>query len=709
MDDWVTPASTFSYGWKTGYLQVGYLLDRHTLQLDRLAAVSPAVDSLRLQAGAAQPPVTVNTGVDQLISTVVEGQRQALIIVPLLMGQLALLFAVVLALVAAAAVDQRRPELALTRLRGRTPSDVTRMLMSELGTAVTAGVPVGLLVAAVMGYLARHLWLTPGVPFEVPGGVWVAAALSLAAGLAAVVLVSRSTIREPVITLLRRIPPRTATIALRVLDAVIVAVAVAGIITLASGNLSGPLALATPTLLALSAGLVLAILLVPAANATARRVLLLRRPVGLLSTVQLARRPAVRQVLTIVTVATALTVFAADANTIGSRNRDQRAQAESGAAAVLVTDATDVGVLKSAVTAADPTGRVATPVARIVQPGVDALTTLAVVPDQFSAVALLPRDAASFDWARIAAPTASDVVVTGGSLSITVSDIHLSNTQATSTTGAPVLANLNMYLAPAGQAPFEFTVGAFPISEPGPVTLATRASCSEGCRVTALGVSLLPGQQGRLAGTLTLGGLATTGAPAAVIGRADQWRASGGGTAGPSGGYARPVNVNDPTKVGLSTDTDGARITSVSSTTPVPAMVVGALPGGGAGPDFQAAGLDGISTPMTQLLRAPYAPGGGANVAIVALDALRLRTTHLVAGQGQVWISDTQHTGAVTTALTRAHCCGPSLARYRCPAAPSISTAASSTTTPLPLVPELPSSLKATGSPPSSPGTKTSR
>ncbi len=651
LDDWVTPAATFGSGWKADYLQVAYLLNRPKLQLDRLDGIPPAVDALRAQARTAQPAVSVNSGIDELVSTVVEGQRQAQVIVPLLMGQLTILALVVLALVVSAGVEQRRPELALAGLRGRQPAGATAMLLGELGTAITAGVPLGVLLAFGMTAAARSGWLPPGVPFEVPTGVWVEAGLALVAGLSAVVLASRRTIREPVISLLRRVPPRSGTAAVRILDAMIVTVAAAALVTLVGGNASGPLALATPSLLALSVGLVLAHALVPAANGAARRLLRRAHPVGVLSAVQLARRPAVRQILTIITIAVALTVFAADANAIGSRNRDQRAQADTGAAAVLVTDATDMRTLQAALRTIDPAGQVATPVARVIQPGIDALTTLAVVPDQFARIALLPRDASSFDWAQIAAPTAPDVVLTGTVISITASDIHI-NTVA-STAGAPVLANVNVFLAPPGQQPFSVTVGALPVSEPGPVTLAKSVSCAEGCRLTGLGLSTLPGQPGRLAGTITLGGL-VAGGPEAVIGRADQWRTSLPVSGSSAASYARPVDLSDRTRIGLSFDTDstGARITSISSTTPVPAMVAGPLPGGS--DDFQAAGLDGISIGMTRLLAIPYAPGGGANVALVPLDALTSRTPRLVAGQGQVWIANPQQTSVVTSALDAA-------------------------------------------------------
>lgn len=115
------------------------------------------------------------------------------------------------------------------------------------------------------------------------------------------------------------------------------------------------------------------------------------------------------------------------------------------------------------------------------------MTIYAVVPDPFARIALLPRDASSVGWARIAAPTAPDVVLTGTVINITASDVHIAAISA-GAAAAPVLVNVNAFLAPPGQQPFSVTVGALPVSEPGPVTLAKSVSCAEGCRLTGPGV-----------------------------------------------------------------------------------------------------------------------------------------------------------------------------------------------------------------------------
>ena len=56
-----------------------------------------------------------------------------------------------LALVANAAVEQRRPEVALARLRGRSREGGSRVVMAELTLTVLLGVPLGVGVALLIG------------------------------------------------------------------------------------------------------------------------------------------------------------------------------------------------------------------------------------------------------------------------------------------------------------------------------------------------------------------------------------------------------------------------------------------------------------------------------------------------------------------------------------------------------------------------------
>ena len=104
------------------------------------------------------------------------------------------------------------------------------------------------------------------------------------------------------------------------------ALAAFGLIGLATGSLEGPLALVTPTLIALAAGLVASRLAVPIAGASGRANLRRGRIGPALTAFGLERRPTLRKVVTVVSVAVALTVFAANALVVGDRNWAARAQ-----------------------------------------------------------------------------------------------------------------------------------------------------------------------------------------------------------------------------------------------------------------------------------------------------------------------------------------------------------------------------------------------
>ena len=662
MDGWVTPASTFGVGWKAHRVSVVWLLDRDRIALDNLDGIPGAVQQMQQTGVAKVPAVVVTTSMGDLVSGVLEGQRQARTIVPLLIGQLAVLAVVVLGLVAAAAVEQRRPELALARLRGQSPSGAARLVLLELGTVVAAGVPLGFLLALGLAWVARRFWLTDGVPFELPTTAFVAALISLAVSVLALALVARPTLREPISTLLRRVPPRRAGWAVGVVDAVVVAVAVAGLVTLLSGNLSGPLALATPTLIALALGLLLAHVLIPVADAAARRMTAQGRVVGGLTAVQVARRPAVRRIMAIITVATALTVFATDALVVGARNRDERARVETGAEAVLTTNATDAKALVAAVTAADPTGSVATPVVRVRQGSSAALRTLAVVPDQFTRIAQLPRDPAAFPWAELGGRPPTGVVLTGRTFSVTLDGASVVATgpdaAARGGTGNLPPPTLIAFLAATGSQAFTIDMGELPKGATTSVTLTREVGCTNGCQLTGFAIAPPALSTEPLRGSVTISDVTMDGSAPAPIGNAVDWVPSGHPEAPPEQlqAYGKAVDGGSPTRLGLAFQTllDDVRITAHSSVAALPALVVGSLPNGAPGPGFQAAGLDGITLDFIRAAAVPYAPGGDTGEAIVSLPALLERSTSIAAlAQAQVWVADAAAVPGVRSALNR--------------------------------------------------------
>ena len=159
--------------------------------------------------GRAEEGVAVATPVPDLVASIASGRAIVRTLVPLLLAQLALLAVTVLALVANAAVEQRRPEVALARLRGRSREGGSRLVMAELAMTVLLGVPLGVGVALLVGDLVRRVVLPAGVPLELRWPLLAAVAVSVVACLVAVYLAARPVLREPVAALLRRVPPVT--------------------------------------------------------------------------------------------------------------------------------------------------------------------------------------------------------------------------------------------------------------------------------------------------------------------------------------------------------------------------------------------------------------------------------------------------------------------------------------------------------------------
>jgi hypothetical protein len=337
------------------------------------------------------------TGLPGLVAASNSQRKQTRIVIPALAIQLAVLGVVVLAFVCAAATEARRPEVALARLRGQRSVGAAALLLRELGLLIVIGSVVGGAVGWLVAKFASARWLAPGVTLELRWPVFAAVTAAAVAGLLAVVVTAAPTLRQPLVSLLRRVPPRTSALRVGLIEGALVAAAVAGEVTLlttghiSSGGTAGgsqsPVALLAPGLLAVAGGLLLGQAIVPASGPWARRALRKGHVVSALASTQVARRPALRRLIAIITVACALLVFAVDAWQVADRNRSVRAGVENGAPVVLTVDAKDAGTLRSAVLAIDPRQRFATPVVTASSAGQGGARTTAVEPAAFARIA----------------------------------------------------------------------------------------------------------------------------------------------------------------------------------------------------------------------------------------------------------------------------------------------------------------------------------
>ncbi len=645
-DDWLTARTTLegpaAPRWRDAHTELDLPLATQTVGLDDIARLAPAVSRFTVDpahagspaAAAADtdpwpPVVRAYSGLGDIGAAVARGRAQAAVTIPLLTAQLGLLGVVVLWLVLGAATEQRRPEVAVTRLRGGGARGARRLLLRELGTLALVGVPLGAVTALLASWVVRRLWLPLDPPSAVRGGFWLAVA-GAALLLAAVASASaQQAAREPVVDLLRRVPARRTGWGLGALEAVVVVAAGVVVALFATGGLSGPLSLAAPSLLALVVGLVAAHALLPVTAAAGQRLLARGRVGGAVSALQLARRPATRRLVAIVTVAAALLVFSADAIVVGGRNRAYAAQQEVGAPVVLSTDAATLAPLRAAVRSADPAGTSATPVVSIRPPGEGATTTEAVLPRAFARVALFPGQSPPGRlWRVLDPPDVAPVRLVG-----TSARVRLAWRVVGSPGAAPVGLGLRL-LGPDGLAR-QVPVGA-PGRHRGTRLARVGLPCRSGCRLVGL---VLTGSTGRvLSGTVTLDGMVTSSGQHHLLGPASHWGAERRGSAGSVS--ARASGENGLTVRFRSSTSEPLLLRHVSIPRRLPAVVTGRLPPGSSGADFDAAGLDAVDRSMVRVATLPRAPGAPRDTAVVNLEVLARDGTALdSAAQVEVWLA----------------------------------------------------------------------
>ena len=302
----------------------------------------------------------VTSKLAELLRTADTGRRQTRVIIPTLAVQLALVVLVVLGLVLAVGLDQRRAEIGLARLRGQSRQAAARLFLAEIAALVLAAVLPGFLLAWLGCALLARWWLPAGTPVELRWPVLAAGLAVAAVELLLAVGLARRTAGQPIGQLLRgvqRSAPRFGAA-----EAALAVAALAGVTVSLTGDRTSAVALVTPSAIAILAGLVLSRLLLLISRRAGRRALWRGRLTRALAAFEVARRPGIRRVVTLVCVAVALLVSAVDEQSVSAANRAGRAEASVGAPVVLDVGTQSAARLRSAVAAADPAGNYAMPV-----------------------------------------------------------------------------------------------------------------------------------------------------------------------------------------------------------------------------------------------------------------------------------------------------------------------------------------------------------
>ncbi|HOB79432.1 MAG TPA: hypothetical protein PKK62_04595 [Ornithinibacter sp.] len=626
IDDFLTAQATFDTGWSQASTSVEFPLDRDTVTLATVPQISDSLQGLERASGN----VTVTSPVPDIVDAVVAGRSIVRTLVPLLLAQLALLAVTVLALMAHAAVEQRRPEIALARLRGRSRDGGGRVVMGELALTVALGAPLGVALALAVGDLLRRTVMPPGVPFELRWPVAVAAVVAVLGSLLAVYVVSRPVLREPIGALLRRVPPQ-ASRGLGMLDVVVIVVAALGVAAVLTGDVDGPTALLVPMLLALAVGLLGAAALRRLASRVAERALARGRLSAGLAALSLARRPALRNVLVVVTAAVALATFAANAVVVGAHNRAARAELENGAPAVITTDATSPAALAAAVDGLEPRYRsLATPVVVIRPRDPSAVPTLLARPAELARIgfalptaslpALTPEVAPSIQltdgvitgtltWALEDFRTGDEPVgkaprsptgIPGGDLSVNPTPVQIGITVST----------------PDGEL-LDRDLAQVPQSSAGTSAVRAPVLCPQGCRLAGLWVRGTDPWAERVAGRVTLSGLSLGGEPL-ELGGAQRWLPAQGDP-----GEGTQALSGSGTDLVIDVETTGRRVFSPVADVPSPAPVVlaGTPPADATDDGFTLIGLGGRPVASQAVATVDALPGVTSRGALADLDA----------------------------------------------------------------------------------------
>ena len=636
-DIWLTPRSTFEDPalppLPGGRSTVAYVLDIAALGVDDLFALTAEIDRLAATAGegADGTIVTPYSGLPDLADDVREQTDQSRVTVPLLMAQLGLLALVVLWLTLMAVTEQRRPEVALARLRGRGRRGARALLAGELLPVALAGVVPGAALALAGAWVARTAVLPGHAPFETGVRLLAAVGVAVAALVVLTGLAVARVAREPVETLLRRVPPRRSGWALGTGDALVVAGCGSLVVVFATGGLEGPVALTAPGLLAVVVGLVLAHLTTPVAALAGRRMLARGSVRGAVSLLDAARSPATRRVVAVVTLAAALAVFSADAFVVGDRNRAVAAEQAAGARQVADVQTGDLLAVREALASVDPHGREVTPVVRLRPPGTGALETVAVVPDQFRRIALFGGDAPpAATWDRLAVADAEPIRVTGTRLRLDVTNSTLTSIRSDGERG-PLALGLDL-VTPTGET-LHTTMGELPDSVKH-ARFEVTAYCRDGCFVTAIWLQTTPGAS--MKGTATLSNL--VGDEPAAIGPAAQWTP----VHAPDSGDLVPVS-SAPDRLTIEVRSEGPSEMSMPQTwLPglVPALVAGDLPPVAQDNEFDLAGLDGTAQPAARVAPLARVPSAGPDAAVVNLDLVQRGVALATSARVELWFAE---------------------------------------------------------------------
>ncbi len=561
------------------------------------------------------------------------GRSLVRVAAPLAVTQLVLLSWWTLYLVVGSATEERSPELGLARLRGLAPRQTRTFGLAEVFLLLLVAAPLGTVLGWLLVRAAAGRVFAPGTVVTLTStslSVVLTVAIASLGGLLTAALAARTVLRRPVSELLRRVPPRRAGRGAGIVEAVVVVLAIAGVVQLASdrGGRPSPVALLGPGMIAVAGGLLAGRLLVRVARRRTTAALARGRVAGVGGWAAIARRPGTARIASVVAVATCLLLVGVQAWSVAERNRHERAAAETGAEVVLHVLAPGPESLLREVRAADPGGTYAM-AAVAVRSSNQQAQLLAVDASRADRVVAwgAPRARPTRTLRSVLLPPLpAPLAVNGGRLTVDLdaqsvtSPSPLLLTARVGWDATPASRSERVTLGPVAVGPRTYS-GALPSG----CTAATR------CRLAALGFSHAGIDLANADATVVVTSI--EGAPLGGAGTAvGDWR-PGSPTLG------GPVVTVGSTPPGLLVRLRArggpvAEVVHGDSPDPLPALVTAGVARVGT-----TTGLGGESSRFAGGARAAYLPSLGPDAVLVDLALAAALTENPDVGDREVWLS----------------------------------------------------------------------
>jgi putative ABC transport system permease protein len=614
----------------SAYIDVGLAVRR--LRLSDVGILQQGMTSLATSQDLLADAVTVQSSIPDSLQSAQANWKAVADPVTLTTLTVLLLSWLLLFLIVTDSVEARGSEIALAKLRGHGWGSILVVGLAEPAVMLLAALPFGVLAGwAAAAELAKTL-VSPGTPVDLPWTAWIAAVAAIAGGLVAVVVTAQRALRRGVVEQFRRPALITAGRGW-VIDSILITACVSGLIEVLALHGTGAarsstLILLVPGLLGLAVAVAASRLLPLGCRAfygTASRYKLLAAYLALR---HIARRAGGVRTTTVLATAFALVTFAFVAWSVGQRNYQLVAKAETGAPEVLTVRLPAGQNLDAIVQRIDPSGRLAT--------AVDTYEgTIAIDPGRFARIAYWPaRPSPSRLTAMLRPPEAPPIVLSGPAFRVTVDvssisipDVHL---YVNMTTGAsPVLLGT---LPPHGLTTFTGPLTSCPcvlqslsLAAAGQVGSIDTAASQLNGKLTFVAVDIMshgrwvPAESSRRLGSAHLWADRTidAGRPAVITAS--------------SRGLTWTIR-NDP-------DNTSPVLASLNVPDPLPAMVA---PAAGPRPPkvFDGNGLDGSNLPLRAAAALPWVPGAPAFGVIIDRPYAELAAGYnLTIANQQVWLA----------------------------------------------------------------------